>query len=37
MVLPRATLLMNLITKPGEIYEMSKRINNELYSKRKKK
>ena len=28
---------MTLSTKPGEIYEMSKRINNELYSKRKKK
>jgi hypothetical protein len=37
MVLPRATFLMNLSTKPGEIYEVPKRINNELYSKRKKK
>jgi hypothetical protein len=30
MVLPRATLLMNLSTHPDEIYEMPKRIIKEL-------
>jgi hypothetical protein len=37
MVLPRATFVMNLSTKPGEFCEMPKRIYNELYFKRKKK
>jgi predicted SprT family Zn-dependent metalloprotease len=37
MVLPRATFLMNLSTKPGKFCEMPKIINNELYSKRNKK
>jgi hypothetical protein len=37
MVLPRATFLMNLSTKPGGTYEMPKKIDNELYCKRRKK